>query len=65
MAGGTPTALGAALVHTVAMRAASGAVALAVHAWPGLRVLSQGRFNLETVWALSLILVGGLGFAGA
>lgn len=52
------TALEVSLVHTVAMMGAGGIVAIAVHAWLGLSFISKSWFNLDTAWALSLILVG-------
>lgn len=56
-------ALTVSVVHMAAMVAAGGAVALAVHAWLGLEFLRRGWFNLDVVWALSLVLVGGLSIA--
>jgi hypothetical protein len=64
MADNLRTALGVAVVHTLAMSTAGGAVAIAVYMWLGLRFLSRGWFNLDVVWALSLIVVGAVG-AGA
>ena len=49
-----------ALAHTLAMTLSGGLIAALVHAWLGLRFLSRGWFNLDLVWALSLVLVGGL-----
>jgi hypothetical protein len=46
------------IVHTLAMTLSGGALAVAVHRWLGLRFLSKSWFNLDLVWALSLILVG-------
>lgn len=60
MAGNAGVALGVALVHTVSMAVAGGAFAFAVYRWVGLKALSRSWFNLDTVWAVSLILVGGL-----
>jgi len=40
-----------------------GLVALAVHEWLGLKFLSKSWFNLDIVWALSLILIGGISLA--
>ncbi|MEX0349757.1 MAG: hypothetical protein AB3N15_10080 [Paracoccaceae bacterium] len=53
--------LAVALLHTGAMLLAGGAIAFAVYRWLGLRFLSKSWFDLEALWALSLILVGGLG----
>ncbi|MEL7133285.1 MAG: hypothetical protein AAGK77_12820 [Pseudomonadota bacterium] len=57
----TALALGVAVLHTLAMMGSGGAVAYAVHRWLGLNFLKRGWFDLELVWALSLILVGGVG----
>jgi len=52
-------------VHSVAMVAAGGAFAWLVYRILGLKAVSRSWFNLDAVWAVSLILVGGLslGFA--
>ncbi|WP_323783464.1 hypothetical protein [Leisingera sp.] len=47
-----------ALAHTLAMTAAGGVLALGVYHWLGLKFLSKSWFNLDLVWALSLVLVG-------
>ena len=47
-----------ALVHTLAMTLSGAAIALGVYHWLGLKFLSKSWFNLDVVWALSLILVG-------
>ncbi len=47
-----------ALAHTLAMVVSGGVVALGVYHWLGLKFLSRGWFNLDVVWALSLIGVG-------
>lgn len=57
----TALAFGVAVLHTVAMMGAGGAVAYAVHRWLGLTFLKRSWFDLELVWALSLIIVGGVG----
>jgi hypothetical protein len=54
-------ALLVSVIHALAMVAAGGLVALLVHAWLGLRFLSQSWFNLDLVWAVSLIVIGGVG----
>lgn len=59
------TALLVAIVHTGAMLTAGGAVAFAVHKWLGPKFISKSWFNLEVIWALSLVFVGGIGLAGA
>ena len=50
-------------VHTAAMIAAGGAIAYAVHRWLGLKFLSKSWFNLDRVWAASLVLVGAVSLA--
>ena len=59
-------ALIVSVVHTVAMISAGGGAAWLVYRYLGLRYLSRSWFNLDAVWALSLILVGAiaLGLAG-
>jgi hypothetical protein len=54
-----------ALAHTVAMIGAGGVAAYAVYRWLGLQALSRSWFNLEVVWALSLVLVGLIGLGTA
>jgi len=61
MAGNAGTAFVVALVHTAAMTLAGGLLATGMYFWFGLKFLSKGWFNLDVVWALSLILVGGIG----
>lgn len=61
MAGNLRVALAVALAHTAAMAAAGSVLAVAVYRWLGLKFLSQSWFNLDVVWALSLVLVGGVG----
>ena len=62
MGGNIGIAFGVAAAHTLAMTVAGGALALGVYHWLGLKFLRQGWFNLGVVWAVSLILVGVLGF---
>ena len=50
-----------AATHTLAMTVAGAALAVFVYLWFGLRFISQSWFNLDTVWAVSLILVGAFG----
>ena len=51
-------ALLVSFAHTIAMLLSGGAMAVAIHAWLGLKFLSKTWFNLDIVWAFSLILVG-------
>ena len=57
------TALLVAGVHTAAMMACGIALAWAVYRWLGLRFVTRSWFNLEAVWALSLMLTGGIAAA--
>ncbi|NML30402.1 hypothetical protein [Paraburkholderia antibiotica] len=57
------TALAVAAVHAAAMMAAGGVLAWLVYRYLGLRFVSRSWFNLDAVWALSLILVGGISLA--
>jgi hypothetical protein len=65
MRGNLGTAIAVSFVHATAMIVSGGIVAFAVHEWLGLRFISKGWFNLEIVWALSLILVGAIGVSSA
>jgi hypothetical protein len=63
MGGNFAIAIAVAVVHAGAMIVSGGVLAVAVHAWLGLNFLSKSWFNLDMVWALSLITVGGIGLA--
>lgn len=58
MADDIATALVVALVHTLAMVAAGGLVAWAVFRFLGLRYLSRSWFDLDRIWAASLVATG-------
>lgn len=58
-------AFAVAAVHTLSMTVAGGAIAVAIYMWLGLKFLSRTWFNLDFVWALSLILVGTFGIYSA
>ena len=60
MTGNAGVAALVALAHTLAMTLAGGAFAFAVYRWFGLKALSRSWFNLDVVWALSLVMVGGI-----
>ncbi|MCY1231913.1 hypothetical protein D9M72_443770 [compost metagenome] len=51
-------ALVVAVIHTLAMFAVGGGMAWLVYRYLGLKFVSRSWFNLEAVWAASLILVG-------
>ena len=52
-----------AVVHAIAMIAAGGFLAWLVYRYLGLKFVSRSWFNLETVWAASLVLVGAVALA--
>ena len=60
MASTAGIAVGVALAHSVAMTLSGGMIAFGVYRWFGLRFLSRAWFNLDLLWALSLILVGAI-----
>lgn len=65
MAQNSSTAFLVALLHAVSMIAIGGIIAILVHAWLGLQFLSKSWFNLDLVWALSLIAIGAIAIATA
>jgi hypothetical protein len=48
------------LVHVAAMIVAGGGLAWAAYRYLGVRFVAKSWFNLDAVWAASLILVGGI-----
>jgi hypothetical protein len=54
------TAVLVAIVHATAMIAAGGCLAWLVYRYLGLKFVSRSWFNLDTSWAVSLILVGAI-----
>lgn len=60
MGGNFGIAVVVAVMHTLAMTLSGGLIAVGVHRWLGLKFLSKSWFNLDVVWALSLILVGAI-----
>lgn len=65
MGGNLVTAIVVSVVHAIAMIVSGGVMAVAVHEWLGLTFISKSWFNLDIVWSLSLILIGGIGLATA
>jgi hypothetical protein len=59
------TALAVTLVHTALMVAVGGLMAAMVYAWLGLKMVSRTWFNLDALWAASLVGVGVLSAAAA
>ena len=52
------SALIVSLVHTSAMLFSGAAIALLIYFWLGLKFLSSTWFNLDRIWAVSIIIVG-------
>ena len=48
------------VIHAAAMIAAGGCSAWLVYRYLGLKFVSRSWFNLDTSWAISLILVGAI-----
>lgn len=44
--------------HTFAMTKVGAVVAVFVYVWFGLKFISKSWFNLDLIWAISLIFVG-------
>ena len=59
------TALTVAAVHTLSMTMAGGIIAVVIYAWLGLKFLSKTWFNLDVIWACSLVIVGAFGIYAA
>lgn len=59
------TAVAVSLLHSVAMMISGLAAAWVVYRYVGLRMLRAAWLNLDVVWALSLIVSGGLAIAMA
>ena len=55
------TALAVAIAHAAAMILSGGTMAFAVYRILGLKAVAATWFNLDLVWALSLVLVGTIG----
>jgi len=54
-----------AAIHTLAMTVAGGIIATVIYFWLGLKFLSRTWFNLDLIWALSLVFVGAVGIYSA
>ncbi len=65
MTGNLINAIAVAFVHSAGMIVTGGVMAFAVHRWLGMKFVSKSWFNLDLVWALSLLLVGALGLYAA
>lgn len=58
-AGSLPVSLAAIGVHTLAMLAVTGSVAIAVYQWLGLGFLRRGWINFDWLWTAALVAAGG------
>jgi hypothetical protein len=56
--GSLPIALAAVAVHTLAMLAVTGIIALAVYEWFGVAFLRRGWINLDRIWTFALVATG-------
>ncbi len=65
MSNNVTTAFLVAAAHTLSMTVAGGIIALVIYLWLGLRFLSKTWFNLDILWALSLVAVGAFGLYSA
>lgn len=65
MGGTLSAAIIVAIVHAAAMIVSGGLIAFAVFRWVGPQFISRSWFNLDLVWALSLIFVGMFGVVGS
>jgi len=52
------SAVTVSLVHTAAMIISGGIIAAIIYFWLGLKFLSSTWFNLDRIWAGSLVLIG-------
>lgn len=57
--------LGVAALHTLAMFAVAGVIAVIVYEVAGLTVLRRAWFNVDRMWAVALVVAGGLTLAQA
>jgi hypothetical protein len=57
-AGALPTALAAVGVHSLAMLAVTGAIAMVVYQWVGVAFLRRGWLNLDLLWSIALVATG-------
>jgi len=53
-----PLALAAVGVHSLAMLAVTGAIALVVYQWVGVAFLRRGWLNLDLLWSIALVATG-------
>lgn len=63
--GSAGLSMSVAIAHTAAMLIAGGTIAILVYRWLGLRAVSASWFNLDLIWALSVVMVGAVGVYSA
>ena len=56
--GSLPIALAAVALHTLAMLAVTGIIAVLVYEWVGVAFLRRGWVNLDLLWTMALIATG-------
>jgi hypothetical protein len=61
MSGSLGSAILVAVIHTLAMIFSGGVLAIVIYFWLGLKSLRKTFFNIDIVWAFSLIVVGTIG----
>ena len=61
MSNNITTSFAVAAAHTASMTLAGGMIAVLIYFWLGLTFISKTWFNLDIIWALSLVLVGSFG----
>src|SRR6185437_2429883 len=52
------TGIAAVAVHTAAMLAVEGSIAVVVYRWAGLEFLRRGWINLDLLWVIALVGAG-------
>jgi hypothetical protein len=57
-AGSVPITLAAVGVHTLAMLATTGTIAVVVYQWFGVAFLRRGWVNLDLIWTIALVATG-------
>jgi hypothetical protein len=55
---GIGVSIAAVVVHTIAMLAVTGAIAVVVYRWVGLAFLRRGWINVDLIWSIALIAAG-------
>ena len=65
MSGNITVAFLVAAAHTFAMTFTGAIIAVFVYLWFGLKFISKSWFNLDLVWAISLVIVGAFGIWSA